>query len=192
MINMQKQSSINFRKNQLGLLNNTLKLGTNDSISFINVREDDSINMHTLRKENVNKNTILPDINIFKSNNVLNAKILNEETKREKDNYVYRIPIEMALPKIGKKISWKDNIGNYGKYLNSNGFKNSMKMKNNIVIQSIDVVTDNKGGSTQYNNNNNNNVNIRGKIVKKKVFQKTKHNYVSPYSKRIIESQIQL
>jgi hypothetical protein len=67
-----------------------------------------------------------------------------------------------------------------------------MKMKNNIVIQSIDVVTDNKGGSTQYNNNNNNNVNIRGKIVKKKVFQKTKHNYVSPYSKRIIESQIQL
>ena len=193
MINMQKQSSINFRKNQLGLLNNTLKLGTNDSISFINVKEDDSINMHTLRKENVNKNTILPDINIFKSNNVLNAKILNEETKREKDNYVYRIPIEMALPKIGKKISWKDNIGSYGKYLNSNGFKNSMKMKNNIVIQSIDVVTDNKGGSTQYNNNNNNNnVNIRGKIVKKKVFHKTKHNYVSPYSKRIIESQIQL
>ena len=191
MEHVQKESSLNFHTNKLILFNHTLKPTINDSISFINMNENDSMNMHTLRKDYLNKNTVLPDINVFKSSKLINITKQNEDTKKERDN-LYRIPIEMALPKIGKMISWKDNNMLYGGYFNSNGFKKSMKMKHNNIKQSIEMIAKQGGTSTQYINNNMNiNLQRSGKILKKN-YQKTKHMYESPYSKRNIENKIQL
>ena len=196
-----KMSQMNFYQNSL------LMKSFNDSIS---IKNDDSIQVINLNNNNINNN-----INYGISNsNYSNSKTL--KTKKEASNsnitfkktnskYNYKnilLPViklnnisedskgedsfnnssiskknqdsYLRLPKITQK---KSLFGIGMNFMNSNEFK---KLKHNISNHSIDKVI--SSAFTQYEK--------KQKINIKKRINEVKKNYVSPYSKKIIENNL--
>ena len=143
-----------------------------DSISFI--KGEDSMFIHRKannKKENKKDTMILPNIKVY------NYSIMEDSEENSKQNYnngYYQVGGNMEsfvkLPRI--KFQFGKEKGNY---LNSNEFKNSLK--HNLSNHSIDNIINIK---TQY-----------AKSLRKRISE-VKKNYVSPYSKKNIENNIQI
>ena len=203
-LKMNKLSQVNFYQNSL------LLKSFNDSNSYLKI--DDSIqyksnnrnnnnnqnnNSHSKsksiksKKESSNINIVgnvkIKNQNLgskYNYNKLLPAILLNhinEDSKGEdsfnnssisknhQDSY-------LRLPKISENKNIYGNIVNLN-LLNSNEFK---KLKHNISNHSIDKVI--SSGFTQYEK--------KQKINIKKRINEVKKNYVSPYSKKIIENNL--
>ena len=147
-------------------------MSLNDSISFI--KGEDSMFIHRKannKKENKKDTMILPNIKVY------NYSIMEDSEENSKQNYnngYYQVGGNMEsfvkLPRI--KFQFGKEKGNY---LNSNEFKNSLK--HNLSNHSIDNIINIK---TQY-----------AKSLRKRISE-VKKNYVSPYSKKNIENNIQI
>ena len=198
-----KMSQMNFYQNSI------LMKSFNDSIS---IKNDDSIQIINLNNNNYNNNNY--NNNIYAINNYNNSKTL--KTKKEASNsnisfknsgnkYNYKnilLPLiklnnisedskgedsfnnssiskknqdsYLRLPKIPQK---KSLFGGGINFMNSNEFK---KLKHNISNHSIDKVM--SSAFTQYEK--------KQKFNIKKRINEVKKNYVSPYSKKIIENNL--
>jgi serine/threonine protein kinase len=192
-----KMSQMNFYQNSL------LMKSFNDSIS---IKNDDSIQVINLNNNNINygisnsnysnsktlktkkeasnsnitfkntnskynyKNILLP---VIKLNNISEDSKGEDSfnnssiSKKNQDSY-------LRLPKITQK---KSLFGIGMNFMNSNEFK---KLKHNISNHSIDKVI--SSAFTQYEK--------KQKINIKKRINEVKKNYVSPYSKKIIENNL--
>jgi serine/threonine protein kinase len=148
-----------------GVLMISFNNGINDSLSYI--KNDDSLIMikkkDTMRKDNNLR--ILPNIK------VINYNIVEDDENENSKHNINHIDSYIRLPRIGKIKYGKEN----GNLLNSNEFKNSLK--HNLSNHSIDGL---------------NNSSIRTHYIKqlKKRIINVKKNYVSPYSKKNIENNI--
>ena len=194
-----KMSQMNFYQNSL------LMKSFNDSIS---IKNDDSIQVINLNNNNINNN-INYGINNYSNSKTLKTKkegsISNMSFKNANDKYNYKnilLPLiklnninedskgedsfnnssiskknqysYLRLPKIAQKKSLFGGIMNF---MNSNEFK---KLKHNISNHSLDKVI--SSAFTQYEK--------KQKINIKKRINEVKKNYVSPYSKKIIENNL--
>jgi serine/threonine protein kinase len=194
-----KMSQINFYQNSI------LMKSFNDSIS---IKNDDSIQIINLNNNNYNNNNYA--INNYNNSKTLKTKkeasISNMSFKNSgNDKYNYKnilLPLiklnnisedskgedsfnnssiskknqdsYLRLPKIPQK---KSSFGGGMNFMNSNEFK---KLKHNISNHSIDKVM--SSAFTQYEK--------KQKINIKKRINEVKKNYVSPYSKKIIENNL--
>ena len=194
-----KMSQINFYQNSI------LMKSFNDSIS---IKNDDSIQIINLNNNNYNNNNYA--INNYNNSKTLKTKkeasISNMSFKNSgNDKYNYKnilLPLiklnnisedskgedsfnnssiskknqdsYLRLPKIPQK---KSLFGGGMNFMNSNEFK---KLKHNISNHSIDKVM--SSAFTQYEK--------KQKINIKKRINEVKKNYVSPYSKKIIENNL--
>ena len=199
-----QQEIKNAKKSQLNFYQNSILMKSfNDSIS---IRNDDSIQIINLNNNNTNNNY---GINNYNNSKTLKTKkeasISNMSFKNANDKYNYKnilLPLiklnninedskgedsfnnssiskknqdsYLRLPKISQK---KSLFGGVINFMNSNEFK---KLKHNISNHSIDKVME--SAITQYEK--------KQKINIKKRVNDVKKNYVSPYSKKIIENNL--
>ena len=143
-------------------------MGMNDSISFIKGEDSMYINRKNSKRDRQKDSMILPNIKVY------NYSIMEDsESENSKQNYNNHVHIEsfIKLPRI--KFQFGKEKGNY---LKSNEFKNSLK--HNLSNHSIDNNLSNI--KTQY-----------AKSLRKRISE-VKKNYVSPYSKKNIENNIQI
>ena len=184
-----KQSQMNFYQDSILMksFNDSISIKNEDSIQIINLNNNVNYNnSKTLKtkKEASNSNMSLKNgNNKYNYKNILLPALklnnISEDSKGEdsfnnsliskknQDSY-------LRLPKIAQK----NNIfGEAINFLNSNEFK---KLKHNISNHSIDKVI--SSGFTQYEK--------KQKINIKKKINEVKKNYVSPYSKKIIENNL--
>ena len=199
-----QQEIKNAKKSQLNFYQNSILMKSfNDSIS---IRNDDSIQIINLNNNNTNNNY---GINNYNNSKTLKTKkeasISNMSFKNANDKYNYKnilLPLiklnninedskgedsfnnssiskknqdsYLRLPKISQK---KSLFGGVINFMNSNEFK---KLKHNISNHSLDKVI--SSAFTQYEK--------KQKINIKKRINEVKKNYVSPYSKKIIENNL--
>ena len=199
-----QQEIKNAKKSQLNFYQNSILMKSfNDSIS---IRNDDSIQIINLNNNNTNNNY---GINNYNNSKTLKTKkegsISNMSFKNANDKYNYKnilLPLiklnninedskgedsfnnssiskknqdsYLRLPKISQK---KSLFGGVINFMNSNEFK---KLKHNISNHSLDKVI--SSAFTQYEK--------KQKINLKKRVNDVKKNYVSPYSKKIIENNL--
>ena len=199
-----QQEIKNAKKSQLNFYQNSILMKSfNDSIS---IRNDDSIQIVNLNNNNTNNNY---GINNYNNSKTLKTKkeasISNMSFKNANDKYNYKnilLPLiklnninedskgedsfnnssiskknqdsYLRLPKISQK---KSLFGGVINFMNSNEFK---KLKHNISNHSLDKVI--SSAFTQYEK--------KQKINIKKRVNDVKKNYVSPYSKKIIENNL--
>ena len=190
-----KMSQINFYQNSILMksFNDSVTIKNDDSIQIINLNNNNNnfgINNHNSRtlktkKEASNSNMSFKNVNNkYNYNNILLPLIklnnINEDSKGEdsfnnssmskknQDSY-------LRLPKIAQKRSLF-GVGAVN-FMNSNEFK---KLKHNISNHSIDKVI--SSAFTQYEK--------KQKINIKKRINEVKKNYISPYSKKIIENNL--
>lgn len=143
-------------------------MSLNDSISFIKGEDSMFINRKTIKKEKQKDSMILPNIKVY------NYSIIEDsQNENSKQNYGGHANVEsfIKLPRI--KFQFGKEKGNY---LKSNEFKNSLK--HNLSNHSIDNNLSNI--KTQY-----------AKSLRKRISD-VKKNYISPYSKKNIENNIQI
>ena len=143
-------------------------MSLNDSISFIKGEDSMFINRKTIKKEKQKDSMILPNIKVY------NYSIMEDsQNENSKQNYGGHANVEsfIKLPRI--KFQFGKEKGNY---LKSNEFKNSLK--HNLSNHSIDNNLSNI--KTQY-----------AKSLRKRISD-VKKNYISPYSKKNIENNIQI
>ena len=199
-----QQEIKNAKKSQLNFYQNSILMKSfNDSIS---IRNDDSIQIINLNNNNTNNNY---GINNYNNSKTLKTKkeasISNMSFKNANDKYNYKnilLPLiklnninedskgedsfnnssiskknqdsYLRLPKISQK---KSLFGGVINFMNSNEF---IKLKHNISNHSLDKVI--SSAFTQYEK--------KQKINIKKRVNDVKKNYVSPYSKKIIENNL--
>ena len=199
-----QQEIKNAKKSQLNFYQNSILMKSfNDSIS---IRNDDSIQIINLNNNNTNNNY---GINNYNNSKTLKTKkeasISNMSFKNANDKYNYKnilLPLiklnninedskgedsfnnssiskknqdsYLRLPKISQK---KSLFGGVINFMNSNEFK---KLKHNISNHSIDKVL--SSAFTQYEK--------KEKVNIKKRVNEVKKNYLSPYSKKIIENNL--
>jgi serine/threonine protein kinase len=184
-----KQSQMNFYQDSILMksFNDSISIKNEDSIQIINLNNNVNYNnSKTLKtkKEASNSNMSLKNgNNKYNYKNILLPALklnnISEDSKGEdsfnnsliskknQDSY-------LRLPKIAQK---NNLFGEAINFLNSNEFK---KLKHNISNHSIDKVI--SSGFTQYEK--------KQKINIKKRINEVKKNYVSPYSKKIIENNL--
>ena len=184
-----KQSQMNFYQDSILMksFNDSISIKNEDSIQIINLNNNVNYNnSKTLKtkKEASNSNMSLKNgSNKYNYKNILLPALklnnISEDSKGEdsfnnsliskknQDSY-------LRLPKIAQK---NNLFGEAINFLNSNEFK---KLKHNISNHSIDKVI--SSGFTQYEK--------KQKINIKKRINEVKKNYVSPYSKKIIENNL--
>ena len=199
-----QQEIKNAKKSQLNFYQNSILMKSfNDSIT---IRNDDSIQIINLNNNNTNNNYGINNINHSKTlKTKKEASISNMSFKNANDKYNYKnilLPLiklnninedskgedsfnnssiikknqdsYLRLPKISQK---KSLFGGVINFMNSNEFK---KLKHNISNHSLDKVI--SSAFTQYEK--------KQKINIKKRVNDVKKNYVSPYSKKIIENNL--
>ena len=199
-----QQEIKNAKKSQLNFYQNSILMKSfNDSIS---IRNDDSIQIINLNNNNTNNNYGINNYNNSKTlKTKKEARISNMSFKNANDKYNYKnilLPLiklnninedskgedsfnnssiskknqdsYLRLPKISQK---KSLFGGVINFMNSNEFK---KLKHNISNHSLDKVI--SSAFTQYEK--------KQKINIKKRVNDVKKNYVSPYSKKIIENNL--
>ena len=193
-----KKSQMNFYQNSILMksFNDSISIKNDDSIQIINSNNYNNNNNNYViqnynnsktlktKKEASNSNMSLKNAtNKYNYKNillpVLKLKNINEDSKGEdsfnnssiskknQDSY-------LRLPKITQKKSLFGGIMNF---MNSNEFK---KLKHNISNHSIDKIM--SSAFTQYEKKQVFNI--------KKRINEVKKNYVSPYSKKIIENNL--
>ena len=184
-----KQSQMNFYQDSILMksFNDSISIKNEDSIQIINLNNNANYNnSKTLKtkKEASNSNMSLKNgNNKYNYKNILLPALklnnISEDSKGEdsfnnsliskknQDSY-------LRLPKIAQK---NNLFGEAINFMNSNEFK---KLKHNISNHSIDKVI--SSGFTQYEK--------KQKINIKKRINEVKKNYVSPYSKKIIENNL--
>ena len=196
-IKREKMSQINFYQDSILMksFNDSISLKNDESVQIVNLNNNININnlnnnynnSKTLKakKEASNSNLSLKNGSYNKYNYknillpVLKLNNISEDSKGEdsfnnssiskknQDSY-------LRLPKISQK---KSLFGVGMNFMNSNEFK---KLKHNISNHSIDKVI--SSAFTQYEK--------KQKINIKKRINEVKKNYVSPYSKKIIENNL--
>ena len=199
-----QQEIKNAKKSQLNFYQNSILMKSfNDSIT---IRNDDSIQIINLNNNNTNNNYGINNYNHSKTlKTKKEASISNMSFKNANDKYNYKnilLPLiklnninedskgedsfnnssiskknqdsYLRLPKISQK---KSLFGGVINFMNSNEFK---KLKHNISNHSLDKVI--SSAFTQYEK--------KQKINIKKRVNDVKKNYVSPYSKKIIENNL--
>ena len=194
-IKREKMSQINFYQDSILMksFNDSISLKNDESVQIVNLNNNININnlnnnynnSKTLKakKEASNSNLSLKNGSYNKYNYknillpVLKLNNISEDSKGEdsfnnsliskknQDSY-------LRLPKIAQKNKM---FGNALNFMNSNEFK---KLKHNISNHSIDKVME--SAITQYEK--------KQKFNIKKRINEVKKNYVSPYSKKIIEN----
>ena len=184
-----KQSQMNFYQDSILMksFNDSISIKNEDSIQIINLNNNVNYNnSKTLKtkKEASNSNMSLKNgNNKYNYKNILLPALklnnISEDSKGEdsfnnsliskknQDSY-------LRLPKIAQK---NNLFGEAINFLNSNEFK---KLKHNISNHSIDKVME--SAITQYEK--------KQKFNIKKRINEVKKNYVSPYSKKIIENNL--
>ena len=184
-----KQSQMNFYQDSILMksFNDSISIKNEDSIQIINLNNNVNYNnSKTLKtkKEASNSNMSLKNgNNKYNYKNILLPALklnnISEDSKGEdsfnnsliskknQDSY-------LRLPKIAQK---NNLFGEAINFMNSNEFK---KLKHNISNHSIDKVI--SSAFTQYEK--------KQKINIKKRINEVKKNYVSPYSKKIIENNL--
>jgi serine/threonine protein kinase len=184
-----KQSQMNFYQDSILMksFNDSISIKNEDSIQIINLNNNVNYNnSKTLKtkKEASNSNMSLKNgNNKYNYKNILLPALklnnISEDSKGEdsfnnsliskknQDSY-------LRLPKIAQK---NNLFGEAINFLNSNEFK---KLKHNISNHSIDKVME--SAITQYEK--------KQKFNMKKRINEVKKNYVSPYSKKIIENNL--
>ena len=189
----EKMSQINFYQDSILMksFNDSISLKNDESVQIVNLNNNININninnSKTLKakKETSNPNLSLKNGSYNKYNYknillpVLKLNNISEDSKGEdsfnnsliskknQDSY-------LRLPKIAQKNKM---FGNAINFMNSNEFK---KLKHNISNHSIDKVME--SAITQYEK--------KQKFNIKKRINEVKKNYVSPYSKKIIENNL--
>ena len=183
-INFYQESSL------LKSFNDSISIKNDDSIQIINLNNNiNNINNNynnskTLKTKKEASNLNLNNINNkYNYNNillpVLKLNNINEDSKGEdsfnNSSIIKKNPDKVIrLPKIAEK---NNNIFDAVNFMNSNEFK---KLKHNISNHSIDKVM--SSAFTIYEK--------KPKINIKKRINDVKKNYVSPYSKKIIENNL--
>ena len=184
-----KQSQMNFYQDSILMksFNDSISIKNEDSIQIINL--NNNVNYNNSKTLKTKKEASNSNMNLKNGNNKYNYKNIllpalklnniSEDSKGEdsfnnsliskknQDSY-------LRLPKIAQK---NNLFGEAINFLNSNEFK---KLKHNISNHSIDKVI--SSGFTQYEK--------KQKINIKKKINEVKKNYVSPYSKKIIENNL--
>ena len=196
-IKREKMSQINFYQDSILMksFNDSISLKNDESVQIVNLNNNININninnnynnSKTLKakKEASNSNLSLKNGSYNKYNYknillpILKLNNISEDSKGEdsfnnsliskknQDSY-------LRLPKISQKNKL---FGNAINFMNSNEFK---KLKHNISNHSIDKVME--SAITQYEK--------KQKFNIKKRINEVKKNYVSPYSKKIIENNL--
>ena len=184
-----KQSQMNFYQDSILMksFNDSISIKNEDSIQIINL--NNNVNYNNSKTLKTKKEASNSNMNLKNGNNKYNYKNIllpalklnniSEDSKGEdsfnnsliskknQDSY-------LRLPKIAQK---NNLFGEAINFLNSNEFK---KLKHNISNHSIDKVI--SSGFTQYEK--------KQKMNIKKKINEVKKNYVSPYSKKIIENNL--
>ena len=191
-----KMSQMNFYQNSILMknFNDSISIKNDDSIQIINLNNNNNNygmnnnnNSKTLKvkKEGSNSNISFKNTNNkYNYKNILLPLVklnnINEDSKGE-DSFNNSSIIKknqdsyLRLPKITQKKSLF-GIGAMN-FMNSNEFK---KLKHNISNHSIDKVM--SSAFTQYEK--------KQKVNIKKRINEVKKNYISPYSKKIIENNL--
>ena len=171
-----KMSQMNFYQNSILMknFNDSISIKNDDSIQIINLNNNNSNSNISFKNTNNKynyKNILLP---VIKLNNISEDSKGEDSfnnssiSKKNQDSY-------LRLPKITQKKSLF-GIGAMN-FMNSNEFK---KLKHNISNHSIDKVM--SSAFTQYEK--------KQKVNIKKRINEVKKNYISPYSKKIIENNL--
>ena len=186
----KKINQINFYQDSRSF-NDSISIKNDDSIQIINLNNNNINNLNnnynnskTLKTKKEASNSNLNSINNkYNYNNillpVLRLNNINEDSKGE-DSFNNSSIIKknqdpyVRLPKIAEK---NNNIFDAANFMNSNEFK---KLKHNISNHSIDKVM--SSAFTIYEK--------KQKVNIKKRINEVKKNYVSPYSKKIIENNL--
>ena len=191
----KKTNQINFYQDSslMKSFNDSISIKNDDSIQIVNLNNlnnninsinNNYNNSKTLKTKKEASNPNLNNINNkYNYNNillpVLKLNNINEDSKGE-DSFNNSSIIKknqeqfIRLPKIAEK---NNNIYDAVNFMNSNEFK---KLKHNISNHSIDKVM--SSAFTLYEK--------KQKINIKKRINEVKKNYVSPYSKKIIENNL--
>ena len=185
-----KMSQMNFYQNSILMksFNDSISMRNDDSIQIVNLNNNNSNNNYSINNYNnsktlkTKKEASIPN-NKYNYKNILLPLVklnnINEDSKGE-DSFNNSSIIKknqdsyLRLPKIAQKKSLFGGIMNF---MNSNEFK---KLKHNISNHSIDKVM--SSAFTHYEK--------KQKINIKKRINEVKKNYVSPYSKKIIENNL--
>ena len=160
---------VNLNNNNINNINN-INNNYNNSKTLKTKKETSNTNLNIINNKYNYNNILLP---VLKLNNI------NEDSKGE-DSFNNSSIIKknqeqyIRLPKIAEK---NNNIFDAMNFMNSNEFK---KLKHNISNHSIDKVM--SSAFTIYEK--------KQKINIKKRINEVKKNYVSPYSKKIIENNL--
>jgi serine/threonine protein kinase len=186
-----KQSQMNFYQDSILMksFNDSISIKNEDSIQIINLNNNVNVNYNNSKTLKTKKEASNSNMSLKNGNNKYNYKNIllpalklnniSEDSKGEdsfnnsliskknQDSY-------LRLPKIAQK---NNLFGEAINFMNSNEFK---KLKHNISNHSIDKVI--SSGFTQYEK--------KQKINIKKRINEVKKNYVSPYSKKIIENNL--
>ena len=193
-----KMSQMNFYQNSILMksFNDSISMRNDDSIQIINLNNNNnSNNNYSINNYNnsktlkTKKEASIPNMSFKNTGNKYNYKNIllplvklnniNEDSKGE-DSFNNSSIIKknqdsyLRLPKIAQKKSLFGGIMNF---MNSNEFK---KLKHNISNHSIDKIM--SSAFTQYEKKQVFNI--------KKRINEVKKNYVSPYSKKIIENNL--
>ena len=169
--------------------NDSISKRNDESIQIINLNSNNNLNniYNNSKTLKTKKEASIPNLNIinpkYNYNNillpVLKLNNINEDSKGE-DSFNNSSIIKknqdpyLRLPKIKEK---NNNILDAVNFMNSNEFK---KLKHNISNHSIDKVM--SSAFTIYEK--------KQKINIKKRINEVKKNYISPYSKKIIENNL--
>ena len=169
--------------------NDSISKRNDESIQIINLNSNNNLNniYNNSKTLKTKKEASIPNLNIINTkynyNNillpVLKLNNINEDSKGE-DSFNNSSIIKknqdpyLRLPKIKEK---NNNILDAVNFMNSNDFK---KLKHNISNHSIDKVM--SSAFTIYEK--------KQKINIKKRINEVKKNYISPYSKKIIENNL--
>ena len=186
-----KQSQMNFYQDSILMksFNDSISIKNEDSIQIINLNNNVNVNYNNSKTLKTKKEASNSNMSLKNGNNKYNYKNIllpalklnniSEDSKGEdsfnnsliskknQDSY-------LRLPKIAQK---NNLFGEAINFMNSNEFK---KLKHNISNHSIDKVI--SSGFTQYEK--------KQKINIKKRINEVKKNYVSQYSKKIIENNL--
>ena len=171
--------------------NDSLSIKNDESIQIINLNNLNNNNINnnynnskTLKTKKEASNSNLNNINTkYNYNNillpVLKLNNINEDSKGEdsfNNSSIIKKNIDpyLKLPKIAEK---NNNIFDAVNFMNSNEFK---RLKHNISNHSIDKVM--SSAFTIYEK--------KQKVNIKKRINEVKKNYISPYSKKIIENNL--
>ena len=194
-----KMSQMNFYQNSILMksFNDSISMRNDDSIQIINLNNNNNNSNNNYSINNYNnsktlktkKEASIPNMSFKNTGNKYNYKNIllplvklnniNEDSKGE-DSFNNSSIIKknqdsyLRLPKIAQKKSLFGGIMNF---MNSNEFK---KLKHNISNHSIDKIM--SSAFTQYEKKQVFNI--------KKRINEVKKNYVSPYSKKIIENNL--